>query len=552
MSRTLDPGLSGKLKGLERRFAILSHFSGSNPWSISIELSGKRDISRFDPSRHRMHVGVRPYVRHPSLEDLVPLAIEEALAQVRWKIDGFEPERYGCPVALFEILESGRIFPHLGNSPDSHHSDRLALFLELKCRRSLELLSWRRGSHFGLDPFFLGQCVLFGRLGVDFIPVDRSHPIRCFFLKPLAGFWKPSAYRAFLATWDATLSETSLMSWEDSARKGAQFYEEWRSVFDRSPLLQQPRDQGGFSISGASSASGSSGSNDVPPDWKGSPPPAFSKIFRTEDRDESGSSGKREPTNEEFGGLGLESESGDWTRSAEIPFYEPSPEAGTVFPWDDQLIQREVDGLLRFLKIGIREDYEDGLTGRLVPRKLSEPTFRVMRRPLDPRRPRDLRLLVIIDCSLSMTGAPHYYASHLTRVLEESGIAQTFDLVACSTRYLFRLESRNLNRLNPDETDGFYTLVPFLETIAGQYDLALVLSDCQNSERSIEALQLLGKKIPTIGCYVLPSVVADAANIPFWKIVEDGRMVFPRSFIHAQTFHGLGRRVALYLNGLRK
>ncbi|MHB8544609.1 MAG: hypothetical protein ACYC9S_11505 [Leptospirales bacterium] len=548
MSRAHDPGISQKLRGLERRFAILLHFAGTETLSLSIELSAERDLSRLDRARRRLQVGLRPYVKHPALDELVPLAVEEALSQARWVEGGFDPELYGCPVPLFEILELGRILGRIRRSPTSSHASGLALYLDLKCRRFLELRSFRKGPRYVLDPFFLGRCVFFRREKARISFPHVSFPIRCFLLKPVSGFSAPGSYRSFLAAWDATLADTGkLDSWEESARRGALFHEEWRSVFDQSPA-QESRSSG-QSIVSLDTSSPFSGTPAGPSNWQGN-------ISRGNSGSSHGSgnepTGETKRKKEESSGLGLESESGDWTRPAEIPFFEPGPDAGEVFPWDTELIRREVEGLLRFLKIGIREDHVDGLTGRLVPRKLSEPTFRVMRRALDPRRPRDLRILAVVDCSLSMTGAPHYYATHLVRVLEESRIGQVFDIVACSTRYLFRLDSRHLNRLTPDETDGFYTLVPFLETISGQYDLSVVLSDCQNSQRSIESLQMLRRKIPTIGCYVLPSSMADEGATPFQKIVDDGRQVFPQAFIHARTFHGLGRRMALYLNGLRR
>lgn len=550
MSRDSDPRLSQKLRGLERRYAILLHFSGSETLSVSIELRGDRDLSRFDPVRHRLQVGLRPYVKHPDLDELVPLAIEEALSQARWVEGGFDPEVYGCPVPLFEILEIARTVERIRHSPGVS-LPRLELFLNLSCRRFLELRTFRKGAHYLLDPFFLGRCVFFRRENAEVIFPHHSFPFRCFLLKPISGFSKPGSYQAFLAAWDRTLEETGrLGSWEESARRGAIFHEEWRAVFEQSSV-QRARSNGETLLS-VESASVFSGTDAMPANWQGSGSSASSRSSGVDGRSRSELSGEPQRKKKESDGLGLESESGDWIRPAEIPVYEPGPDAGEVFPWDSELIRREVEGLLRFLKIGTREDHVDGLAGRLVPRKLSEPTFRVMRRPLDPRRPRDLRILAIVDCSLSMTGAPHYYATHLVRVLEESRIGQTFDIVACSTRYLFRLESRYLNRLMPDETDGFYTLVPFIETISGQYDLALVLSDCQNSQRSIESLRMLRRKMPTIGCYVLPSSLAEEATIPFEKIVEDGRQVFPQAFIHARTFHGLGRRLALYLNGLRK
>ena len=123
--------------------------------------------------------------------------------------------------------------------------------------------------------------------------------------------------------------------------------------------------------------------------------------------------------------------------------------------------------------------------------------------------------------------------------------------MACSTRYAFRLDPVHLNFLFPDETDGFYTLIPFLETISGNYDLAVVLTDCQNSERSLAALGKLRRSIPTVGCYVLPEDLGELAHVSFERIVEDGRRVFPRAFIHSRSFHGLGRRLALYLNAAR-
>uniref|UniRef100_A0A7C3QX85 VWA domain-containing protein n=1 Tax=Leptospirillum ferriphilum TaxID=178606 RepID=A0A7C3QX85_9BACT len=544
MPEGVDPVLVGKLRGMERRYAILSHFGEGTGGKLSMVFRADRDYTGIDAGRGRLVIGLRPFVRHPRMEEVVPVVLEMALDQVRWQAKSFDPEKYGCPEPLFSILEQGKTLYRLETGTDPRFPRRIRLYARLKSERLLETDSFRRGRTFILDPYQLGQRVLLEQAGGIRSFPDQIYPVRMFLMKPLYGFGRRGSYRAFLADWRDLLAEVRhVQTLEETARRGALFREKWDRVFDR-----ESRTTGSLSIPAGHHADALP-ANPSPRNFQGKSPSNenASRPERETLRQEDESGGKKKDGD----GLGLESEPDTWTRGPEIPFMEPSPEALPVFEWNEALIRQEVDSLQRFLKIGLPQDVEDGLVGRLVARKLSEPTFKVMRRPLDPRRPRDLRLLVIMDCSLSMTGAPHYYGAHLVRLVEEARIGRVLDVVACSTRYAFRLDPRHLNLLMPDETDGFYTLTPFLDTIGGSYDLAVVLSDCQNSERSLEALGKLRRKIPTVGCYVLPENLGEMAEVSFERIAQDGKRIFPRAFIHSRTFHGLGRRLALYLNALK-
>ena len=545
MASAIDPGLTRKLRGMERRFAILSHYGQQGPGNgLSIEFRSDRDQIGIDSRRRRLVIGLRPFIDDPQMDEVVPVVVEMALDQARWQALPFDSERYGCPEPLFLLLEQGKTLRRMDSGSSARLSSRIGLYARLKSRRIEESDVFRRGRTFIFDPYHLGERVLLGLSGGAVNFPEKLYPMRSFLLKPLSGFARPGSYQKFLAGWGALFREGDPSEgFETTARRGALFREEWSKLFDR-----HVRPTGSLAQS----------LGDLPDSLPGNPAPRNfretsgqgpqpTRKERSRPNREEGASGKKTGGD----GLGLEEEFSADLRGPEIPYFEPSSDADAVFDWNERMVRQEVDSLLRFLKIGLPEEVEDGLVGRLVARKLSEPTFKVLRRPLDPRRPRDLRLLAIMDCSLSMTGAPHYYGSHLIRLIESARIARVLDVVACSTRYAFRLDPVHLNFLFPDETDGFYTLIPFLETISGNYDLAVVLTDCQNSERSLAALGKLRRSIPTVGCYVLPEDLGELAHVSFERIVEDGRRVFPRAFIHSRSFHGLGRRLALYLNAAR-
>ena len=546
MKTECDPAISRRLKGLERRFSILASYTAGGTGTFRVQLRPDRDGGEFDRSRRLLLVGVRPFLGADRLADLSYLAVVETLGHALWQDFPFDPETEGCPRPLFELLETSRI--HVSGAAGQSPSGPLRTdFFSL---RGVRVFAGRRAFSGYLtifDPYVLGKKVLFRRSGARVALPHESSPFltRAFF--PVSGFGGFEKYREFVEGWDRVFGDAELApSWDRVARAGHLFFEEWKDLFERKGTGSGIR---GMEGRHAGRHSFSQERPPVPEAWKegsGSDGrPAPSSAFQGRGGGESGT------RDQESGGLGLENDSSDLDRGPEIPFYEPGPSAGEVFAWDKELIRREVEGLLRFLKIGLNEETVDGLSGRLVAQKLASPTFRVMRKPLDPRRPRHLKVLVVVDCSLSMTGDPHYYSSHLVRVLREARIARAMDVVACSTRYLFRLNPGDLNRLVPDETDGFYTLMPFIEQISGEYDLSLVLSDCQNSRRSVEALKALRKKMPTIGCYVLPTEKAETPDLALSRIVEDGRSIFPRAFLYASSFQGLGRRVALYLNALR-
>ena len=544
MAPALDSALVRKLRGMERRFAILSHYGPGTGSGLSIEFRPDRDQNSIDLPRRRLLVGLRPFIGDSQMEAVVPVAVEMAMDQTRWQTLPFDPEAFGCPEPLFLLLEQRKTLLRMESDKSFRTSQRLLLYARLKSRRLEESDSFRKGKTFILDPYHLGQRVLLSLSGSPVFFPDKRYPARFFLLKPFYGFSRPGSYRKFLLAWgDLFRASDPAERFEETARRGALFREQWHTVFDR-----HLRPTGSLAQS----------LGDHPETLPGNPAPRNFQVSPGDSRKSSGNPSSR-PVRKEGDagkktggeGLGLEVEDPAEQRGADIPSFEPSPEAVAVFEWNERMIRQEVDSLLRFLKIGLPQEIEDGLVGRLIARKLSEPTFKVMRRPLDPRRPRDLRLLVIMDCSLSMTGDPHYYGAHLIRLIESARIARVLDVVACSTRYAFRLAPVHLNYLFPDETDGFYTLVPFLESIRGHYDLAVVLTDCQNSDRSLNALEKLRRTIPTVGCYVLPENLGEMAHVPFEQIVEDGRRVFPRAFIHSRSFHGLGRRLALYLNMVR-
>ena len=55
----------------------------------------------------------------------------------------------------------------------------------------------------------------------------------------------------------------------------------------------------------------------------------------------------------------------------------------------------------------------------------------------------------------------------------------------------------------------------------------------------------------TIGCYVVPDEVDHVRGRPIDLVIEDGRAMFPSTFLYSDTFHGLGRRLALTLNQMK-
>lgn len=542
-----DPAVSRRLKGLEKRFSILASYSAEGTGTFRVQLRPDRDSGEFDRTRRLLVVGVRPFLGADRLADLSYLAVSEALGHALWQDFPFDPEAQGCPRPLFELLETSRI--HVSGTAGRASSDPFRTeYFSLRGIRSFPKRRTLSGWLSIFDPYVLGKRVLFRRSGAQVLLPHESSPILTRTTFRVTGYRGIARYRNFVEGWDRAFGEAeAALSWDGVARVGERFFEEWKDLFERKGS------GGGFQGRGEQAAGTSSVSRDrapVPQAWregKGSGEKPQARQGRGNPLD-----GAEEGTRQDdAGGLGLETDLSDLERGAEIPYYEPGPSAGEVFPWDLELIRREVEGLIRFLKIGLNEDTVDGLAGRLVAQKLASPTFRVLRKPLDPRRPRHLKVLVVADCSLSMTGDPHYYSAHLVRVLKDARIARTMDVVACSTRYLFRLDPADMNRLVPDETDGFYTLMPFIEQISGQYDMSLVLSDCQNSLRSVEALKALRKRMPTIGCYVLPTEDSPVQNLTLAKILEDGRTIFPKAFLYASSFQGLGRRVALYLNAMR-
>jgi hypothetical protein len=110
----------------------------------------------------------------------------------------------------------------------------------------------------------------------------------------------------------------------------------------------------------------------------------------------------------------------------------------------------------------------------------------------------------------------------------------------------------HLNLLQPDEMEGFHNLLPMIDRFGQQYDAAIILTDCQISDKSADALAVLRKKVMTIGCYVVPEEVQHVRGRPIEMVINDGRAMFPSTFLYSDTFHGLGRRLALTLNRMKQ
>lgn len=201
MAPALDSALVRKLRGMERRFAILSHYGPGTGSGLSIEFRPDRDQNSIDLHRRRLLVGLRPFIGDSQMEAVVPVAVEMAMDQTRWQTLPFDPEAFGCPEPLFLLLEQRKTLLRMESDKSFRTSQRLLLYARLKSRRLEESDSFRKGKTFILDPYHLGQRVLLSLSGSQVLFPDRRYPARFYLLKPFFGFSRPGSYRKFLSAW---------------------------------------------------------------------------------------------------------------------------------------------------------------------------------------------------------------------------------------------------------------------------------------------------------------------------------------------------------------
>lgn len=188
MAPALDSALVRKLRGMERRFAILSHYGPGTGSGLSIEFRPDRDQNSIDLHRRRLLVGLRPFIGDSQMEAVVPVAVEMAMDQTRWQTLPFDPEAFGCPEPLFLLLEQRKTLLRMESDKSFRTSQRLLLYARLKSRRLEESDSFRKGKTFILDPYHLGQRVLLSLSGSQVLFPDRRYPARFYLLKPFFGF----------------------------------------------------------------------------------------------------------------------------------------------------------------------------------------------------------------------------------------------------------------------------------------------------------------------------------------------------------------------------
>ena len=554
------------LRSLERRLSILSsRFSGGIP--VRISLRPDTDRPQWNSSARTLSLGIRSLAKHPVVPLLLELLSMHELGKIRsgLRLEGEEAELLSLPpglVTLFEDYRTDRFqIQRLGLPPETFAPLYEALYPIRVRKKRLAINTFRQS----FDPFVLGEILLLKALGgAGQLPHER-HPLLVRFGILLSRYRLFGTYREFLGDFREALDRTAEAgSREESLDRVWEFYAKWRKVFDRSgqggrgPEGVSARNpdsgsagggsgsgSGGGGAFGRSSGEKEKGQEGPPPDWDYRAPDTTHGYGA-----EGGRGGKASPTGK---GLGATQDAPSLLRmSGEIPLFIPPSHRREVWPWDLGLIRSETRSLARFLKVGFEDAPLAGLTGRLISQKLFAPTLKVMNRPSPFREgATELRILAIVDFSFSMDGWPHYYASHLAQVIALSKVASTFDVVSCSSRFQFRMAPDELNLIQPDEMEGFQNLLPMIERTGHQYDAAIVLTDCQISERSAEALAELRKRVLTIGCYVVPDTVEHVRGRPIERVVEDGRQMFPSTFLYATTFHGLGRKLALNLNRMR-
>ncbi|MHB8369569.1 MAG: hypothetical protein ACYDBP_07750 [Leptospirales bacterium] len=553
------------LRSLERRLSILSsRMSGGSPVRIAL----RPDTDRLDwrASGRVLSLGIRSLLPHRDLSGVLELLALHELGKLRasLRLEGEESALLSLPaglVTIFEDYRSDRFQQRrLGLPEEAFGALYESLFPRRVRQKRLAINTFRQG----FDPFVLGEVLLAKALGAGLLLPHERHPLLVRVGIVLSRYRLFGRYREFLgdfresmeAVADANDRDESLsLIWE--------FYNKWRKVFDRSSRggrgaegvsVRQPdpgqgegsgSGSGGGGAFGKSSGSKKSDSDTPPPEWDYRPPD-ITHGYASE-------GGKAGPASRKGSGLGAaQAPPPPPPMTGEIPPFSPPSHRREVFPWDTALIRSETRSLARFLKVGIEEAPLAGLTGRLIAQKLFQPTLKVMNRPAPFREgATELRILAIVDFSFSMDGWPHYYGAHLTEVIALSRVASTFDVIACSSRFQFRIAPDELNLLQPDEMEGFQNLLPMIERVGHQYDAAIVLTDCQISDKSADALAELRKRVLTIGCYVVPETVEHVRGRPIERVVEDGRQMFPATFLYATTFRGLGRKLALNLNRMR-
>lgn len=538
--------------------------SGGSP--VRIVLRTDTDRPEWNASGRVLSLGIRSLLTHRNLSALLELLALHELGKLRssLRLEGEESALLALPpglVTLFEDYRSDRVQQRRLGLPEEAFGELYeSLFPQRVRRKRLAINTFRQG----FDPFVLGEVLLGKALGARlFLPHER-HPLLVRSGIVLSRYRVFARYRAFLGEFREALEVVAdKADREESLSAIRAFYDKWRKIFDRSSRrgrqaegtsVRQPdpgQGEGSGSGSGGGGAFGKSSgapkndSDPPPPEWDYRPPD-ITHGYASE-------GGKGGPSSRKGAGLGAAQElSAPPPTTGEIPLFYPPSHRREVFPWDTALIRSETRSLARFLKVGIEEAPLAGLTGRLISQKLFQPTLKVMNRPAPFREgATELKILAIVDFSFSMDGWPHYYGAHLTEVIALSRVASTFDVIACSSRFQFRIAPDELNLLQPDEMEGFQNLLPMIERVGHQYDAAIVLTDCQISDKSADALAELRKRVLTIGCYVVPETVEHVRGRPIERVVEDGRQMFPATFLYATTFRGLGRKLALNLNRMR-
>ncbi|MEC4683619.1 MAG: hypothetical protein VST70_08105 [Nitrospirota bacterium] len=552
------------IRSLERKLSILSsRYSGGA--SIRISVRPDTDSVAWFSQKKILVLGIRSISTRPDLPEILRLMAIHELGKLRLNFPADSETLIAVPAPIRTILEEYRSDvlqrESLGMKPKEFAPFYDALYPIRIRKKRLEINNLRMS----FDPYVLGELVLNREMGGHLSFPHERFPVLMRFFVFLTRYRLFGHYREFLSDWRAAMelgrsarneNEFLTIAWE--------FHEKWKNVFSRSKNAgrgrsgaatetAEPKSGGGGSGGGGTGSGGfrnstpSSGNEERAPwDYK---PPDTTHGYGSDGANFSGS--RRRGSDGNLLGAATDT-TATLLMHGDIPFFHPAPHSREVFPWDQGLIRSETKSLARFLKVGKEDLPLAGLTGRLISQKLFQPTFKVMNRPSPFREGgTELRILAIVDYSFSMDGWPHYYASHLTQVIHRSGIASTFDVIASSSRFQFRMNPDHLNLLQPDEMEGFQNLLPMIDRFGHQYDAAIILTDCQISDKSADALGVLRKKVMTIGCYVVPDEVQHVRGRPIEMVIADGREMFPSTFLYSDTFHGLGRRLALTLNRMK-
>ncbi len=561
---------SHDIRGIERRLSILSsQYADGHPVRISVRPDTDKVV--WNPAQRSLVLGIRSQISHPDLPEILRLMTLHELGKLRSGVKADPEEVYSVPAPIRTLMEEFR--------SDARQRDRLGLapevfaplydaLLPVRIKKKRVAINTLRMT---VNPFVLGEVVLNREMGGHARFPHERFPLLLRMVVLLTRYRLYRRYREFLADWRAALElgrsarsrgEFMTVAWE--------FYAKWRKIFDRTreggrtadgvsaknPEHQVVDTGGSGGGRGGSPGGGGAFKEKGPPEEGGENRPPWD--YRSPETTHGyGSEGallkKRGRASWNGSGLGADKESAlTLQMHGELPTFLPSPHQRAVFPWDMAMIRLETKSLGRFLKVGLEDMPLAGMTGRLKSQKLNQPTLKVMSR-LSPFREggSELKILAIVDFSFSMDGWPHYYAAHLTQLIHRSGVASTLDVIASSSRFQYWIHPDHLNLLQPDEMEGFQTLLPLIDRIGHLYDAAIILTDCQISDRSADALSVLRKKVLTIGCYVVPEEVEHVRGRPIEFVIEDGKKMFPSTFLYSHTFHGLGRRLALNLNRMK-